>query len=122
MLIPDAGTAHCPPGGKKRWRHPYRIALIPDRELYPEQPGSRLWIAQGEPLDSHLEDYPGDEVRRYVKVDKRHPFGEDTIWLAPFCDECDRLDAWREWCEDNVWGECEEFDCKAAAICYTRED
>jgi hypothetical protein len=29
-----------------------------------------------------------------------------VIWLAPACSCCGTID--REWCENDVWGECEE--------------
>ena len=38
------------------------------------------------------------------------------IWLQPWCDYCEehyRSDEGRTWCQDDVWGQCDECDAKA---------
>lgn len=42
-----------------------------------------------------------------------------TIWLAPWCAECERKcfdDQGRTWCEDEVYGPCD--DCGARPVKY----
>lgn len=42
-----------------------------------------------------------------------------TIWLQPWCRDCERndfSDHGRLWCQDEVWGECD--DCGAKPIKY----
>jgi len=43
------------------------------------------------------------------------------IWLQPWCEKCasDPYGAGRQWCQDNVWRECEE--CGARAVKYVLE-
>ena len=43
-----------------------------------------------------------------------------AIWLQPWCKGCDRHghgDGGRQWCENDVWGECEE--CGRKSVKYT---
>ncbi len=44
-----------------------------------------------------------------------------TIYLQPWCDECERLsrggDDGRTWCDHDAWGKCS--DCGAKAVRYT---
>jgi hypothetical protein len=37
-----------------------------------------------------------------------------TIWLQPWCEGCAKSCAsdGRQWCEDEVWGQCEDCDEK----------
>jgi hypothetical protein len=30
------------------------------------------------------------------------------IWLQPWCDECDRTQFDRMWCQNNVWDKCDD--------------
>lgn len=44
----------------------------------------------------------------------------ETIWLQPWCKGCDKNSYGsdgRQWCEDEVWGECEE--CGRKPVKYT---
>lgn len=48
----------------------------------------------------------------------------ETIWLQPWCNGCDK-NSWgghdgRQWCQDNVWTNCDE--CKRKPVCYIRAD
>jgi hypothetical protein len=46
-----------------------------------------------------------------------------TIWLQPWCNGCDKhafgVDSGRQWCEDEVWDDCEE--CGAKPVKYSIE-
>ena len=46
--------------------------------------------------------------------------GMEVIYLQPWCADCDESQAFRPWCEDNVWDGCELFDCNARTICYLK--
>ena len=41
----------------------------------------------------------------------------EVIWLQPWCKECDRQthsdQDGRMWCQDDVWGKCEDCDEKS---------
>lgn len=41
------------------------------------------------------------------------------IWLQPWCDRCERNsgEQGRLWCQDDVWGRCDE--CGASAVKYS---
>lgn len=36
----------------------------------------------------------------------------ETIWLQPWCDGCEKhaYGEGRLWCQDDVWGKCDECD------------
>ena len=39
-----------------------------------------------------------------------------VIWLQPWCEGCERHSAYNEgrlWCQDDVWGKCDECDEKS---------
>ena len=42
------------------------------------------------------------------------------IWLQPWCDECENAynTEGRQWCKDNVWGECDAIDCGEKSVRY----
>ena len=50
-----------------------------------------------------------------------------VIFLEPWCQECmDALAAPRHWCEDNVWGGCDQIkkggrECRARSIAYVQD-
>lgn len=46
-----------------------------------------------------------------------------VIWLQPWCAECAKhhyADEGRMWCQDDVWGRCEE--CGAKPVRYIRAE
>lgn len=53
---------------------------------------------------------------------ERETAGEHTaIWLQPWCGDCEKracqgYDEGRQWCEDDVWGKCE--DCEEMSARY----
>jgi hypothetical protein len=47
-----------------------------------------------------------------------------VIWLQPWCDGCEAHHASGEgrlWCEDNVWGKCDECGKKAIRYVMSRQ-
>lgn len=38
------------------------------------------------------------------------------IWLQPWCEECEQNCGFdgRQWCQDDVWGKCDECDREPA--------
>ena len=112
----------------KRYQHPYRIVLM--REPRADVEDVR-WMRAGE-FDRRQKQDGLELISRYVRAGKRHPAGEDVIYLMPWCRTCDAAYAEREWCSEPVWDPCpgwmvaagdarEKLVCRAAPICYTRE-
>jgi hypothetical protein len=59
------------------------------------------------------------ERERCAKCECGQPDKQDvhqTIWLQPWCDDCARNcnpeNGGRQWCQDEVWGACEECGLK----------
>ena len=113
----------------KRFPHPYRIALMRERDA---DRSDIRWMRAGE-FDRRQKQDGLKLIGRYVRAGKRHPAGVGVIYLAPWCRTCDaQTYGEREWSSDLPWDPCpgwmtapgdprEKLVCKAAPICYTRE-
>ena len=44
------------------------------------------------------------------------------IWLQPWCVDCSRTGDDRMWCEDDVWGKCEECGRKPPRFILAETD
>jgi hypothetical protein len=48
----------------------------------------------------------------------------DEIWLQPWCDDCEKNCGveGRNWCQDDVWGECDECGRKSVKFVRAPKD
>ena len=95
--------------GSRRYTHPAFITI--DRS----DPHWPFWTIHrtGEKLNEHETLYK--KATRYCKCPE-----EDSIYLQPICHMCEGKgrDSIREFCEDDVWGICDEPDCNCISIRY----
>ena len=94
-----------------RYQHPRKICLSPG-----DFHEGMLWATQ--PPEGAV------PVLWYRIVARDAPPVDGTIWLQPWCAECERdSDEPRLWCGDDVWGCCEWWkrgggDCHCKSIRY----
>ena len=110
-------------GYTNRFHHPQTIYIGSDEAT----PDEKLWTIDPKAFDSQAE----PEEYRIIARSKINEADTDVIFLQPWCVECEadskppNYGCGREWCQDDVWGECGEWrnhklHCRCKAVAYKR--
>ena len=63
-------------------------------------------------------------AKRLIEKELEQSEGPNTIWLQPWCEDCEKSsyspENGRLWCQDDVWGKCE--DCDRKSVRYAKDD
>lgn len=110
-----------------RYAHPRRICLVPG--VWEGEPAC-LWCVTPPP-DEELAPYRGrglseeeERVRWFRLTAWDAPRVEGSIWLEPWCAECERFSSeGRLWSPDDPWGNCGQWrdggsECRSGSIRY----